>query len=116
MVNAAQSEACFALQAGQHTLSDRSLEDCKVLLAIKCLLSESAIRVLLLQHALPDALAALTGLHQLLAGFPSILQTFTPSVQMLLGTALLTLCLMDVHKLLIQPKPTAKELKGNFHL
>ena len=105
ILNATQSEACFVLQAGQRTLSDRSLEDCKVLLAIKCLLSESAIRCLLLQHALPDALATLTGLQQLLAGFPSILQAFNPSLHMLLGTAILTLCLMELAQLLIRSIP-----------
>ncbi|KAK9828312.1 hypothetical protein WJX74_008420 [Apatococcus lobatus] len=73
------------LKAGQSALSDCSLEECKALLALKVLLTESTIRIQLLQHALPGALAALTGLNQLLAGYPSILQAFVPSVQMLLG-------------------------------
>lgn len=78
----------MALQVGERGLSDQSLEDCRVLLPLKFLLAESTIRIHLLRHALPSALAALTDLQQLLAGFPTLLKAFTPSLQMLIGQAL----------------------------
>ena len=87
--DASESYPETALQVGERGLSDCSLEGCKPLLALKVLLTESIIRIQLLQHALPSALAALTGLNQLLADYPSILQAFTPSMQMLLGRALI---------------------------
>ncbi|KAK9863798.1 hypothetical protein WJX84_008579 [Apatococcus fuscideae] len=73
------------LQAGESALTDRSLSECRPLLALHCLLSESAVRIHLTQHALLDALSCLSKLQQLLTSFPSSLQSLVPSFHMLSG-------------------------------